>query len=133
MDILSTIPLGIEDIINAAVLAVIIVVVFRLLGWGFRAVIARTRYINFDPARADEVKRRCTTLFPIEYLQFNGITFKRGTLIRIITHQQAAIEGEFLGTNRSNMLCLVTHESVIAQELQNIETIQIIGKPLGSV
>jgi hypothetical protein len=125
---LSNIPLTPDDLLNAAILAAIIVLSIRLLSWGFRTMLARTRHINFDPARADEVRKRCTRLFPIEDLQFNGTTFRRGAIIRIVTNQQAAIEGEFVGTNRNAMLCLVTNQSVIAQELNTIETIQVIGK-----
>jgi hypothetical protein len=129
---LSNIPLTVDDLLNAAILAVIIVFSIRLLSWGFRTMLARTRYINFDPARASEVRQRCTKLFPIEDLQFNGTTLKRGTVVRIVTNRQAAIEGEFVGTNRNAMLCLVTNQSVIAQELDTIETIQVIGKAAGS-
>ncbi|MCL2203637.1 MAG: hypothetical protein FWB88_06830 [Defluviitaleaceae bacterium] len=128
---LDMIPLTVDDLINAVFWAVVIVIVIRLMGWMLRSLIARTRYINFDPARLEEVRKRCSRLFPIENLQFDGTTFKRGTIIRIITRQQAAIEGEFLGTNMNNMLCLVTNQSVIAQELTAIETIQVIAHRAG--
>ena len=126
MDLFAS--LTVNDLINAAFWAAVIVIVIRLLGWGFRTMVARTRHINFDPTRADEVRKRCSRLFPIENLQFDGATFKRGTIIRIVTHQQASIEGEFLGTNYNNILCLVANGYVIAQELQAIETIQVIAQ-----
>jgi hypothetical protein len=128
---LSGIPLTINDLFNAAFWAAVIVIAIRLLGWGFRLIIARTSHINFDPSRAEEVLQRCRRLFPIEQLHFDGATIKRGTFVRIVTNRQAALEGEFVGTNRNDMLCLVTNSSVIAQELQAIETIQAIGKVSG--
>jgi hypothetical protein len=125
---LATIPITFDDLLNAAILAAVILMIIRLLGWGFRTLLTRTREIAFDPNRADEVRKRCSRLFPIEILNFNGTTVQRGCVLRIITNQQDSIEGEFLGTNRSDMLCLVTNETVIAQELQTIETIQVIRK-----
>jgi hypothetical protein len=128
---LDSIPLTINDLINAAFWAVLIVVVIRLLGWAFRKVISRSRHILFDPAKLEDVRKVCRLHYPIEDLQFNGATFKRGTLIRVVTHEQTFFEGEFLGTNRSNVMCLVTQESIVSQELHAIEAIQVIGKPAG--
>ena len=129
---LENIPLTANDLFNAALLAVVIVLVIRLLGVAVRAILTRTREIAFDPERTEEVRNRCSSLFPVEQLTFNGATFTRGAIVRIITHRQLAIEGEFLGTNHSNMLCLVTPETIVAQELQAIETIQIIRQPRGA-
>ncbi|MCL2499018.1 MAG: hypothetical protein FWE90_01645 [Defluviitaleaceae bacterium] len=131
MAFLSQIPLTSTDLLNAALMALAILLAVRLLGRVFRIMLARTRHIRFDPARAEEVRKRCTRLFPIEYLQFNGATFERGTILRIITDKQAAIEGEFLGANRNDIMCLVTDGSVIAQEMHCIETIQVIRKVAG--
>ena len=127
----DAIPLYMDDLLTAAFFALVIVILIRLMGWAFRTVIIRTRHINFNPKQINEVRKRCSHLFPIENLKFNGATFKRGTIIRVTTRQQSAIEGEFMGTNRNNMICLVTDERVIAQELHAIETIQAIGKASG--
>lgn len=130
---LSAVPLTFDDVLTAAVIAVFVVIALRLLGWAIRAALARTRHIQFDPERVAEVRSRCSRLFPVENLIFDGATVTRGAIIRIITRQQFAIEGEFMGTNYSNMLCLVTREAVIAQELQAIETIQVIGQARSGV
>jgi hypothetical protein len=123
-----SIPLTVDDLFNAAFWAFVIVVGIRLLGWAGRTLIVRTGNISFDPAHAEEVVKKCRRLFPIEQLQFNGATFDRGTIIRVITNRQAAIEGEFVGTDRNDLLCLVTEGSVITQELNAVEMIQAIGK-----
>ncbi|MCL2188374.1 MAG: hypothetical protein FWC16_07685 [Defluviitaleaceae bacterium] len=127
------IPLYVDDLISAAFWAAVIVVLIRLIGWAFRMLISHTRHIAFDPAKLEEVRKSCKHLFPIENLKFNGTTFKRGTIVRVITRKQDSIEGEFLGTNGNNMMCLVTQESIIAQELHAIETIQAIGRKAGWV
>lgn len=131
MDFLASLPLTTDDLITAAFIAVVVVVAIRLLGWAFRMVINHTGEIEFDPSKADEVRKRCSVLFPIENLNFDGATFTRGNIVRIITHRQDAMEGEFVGTNRNNMLCIVADNSIIAQELRAIETIQVIGRAAG--
>jgi len=120
--------LTLNDVINAALIALLILVCIRLLGWGFRTVLTQTRHITFDPEKAQEVRSKCSVLFPVESLTFNGSTMRRGAIVRIVTNRQLCVEGEFVGTNHSNMLCLVTSESVIAQELHAIETIQVIAQ-----
>jgi len=127
MEFLTSIPLTMSDFVNAALWAAIILITFRFLGWGFHLVLTRGRYISFDPSRMEEVRKRCKVLFPIENLMFNGATFTCGMVVRIVTHKQIAIEGEFVGTNRDNMLCLVTRETIVAQEIRAIETMQTIG------
>ena len=122
-------PITVNDLLNAALIAAVILLVYRLTGWAFRSALMRTRFIQFDPEKAAEVRDRCFKMFPVERLVFDGATFTRGVIIRVITRQQFAIEGEFLGANAANMMCLVTGESIIAQELTAIETIQIIKQP----
>ncbi|MCL2364181.1 MAG: hypothetical protein FWC71_05910 [Defluviitaleaceae bacterium] len=126
------IPITTNDLLNAALIAVGIVIIIRLLGFVVRQILARTREIAYDPERAQEVRNRCSVLFPVEKLTFDGATFSRGAIVRVITHRQLAIEGEFMGTNHSDMLCLVTRETIVAQELQAIATIQVIRQPGGA-
>jgi len=125
----ENIPFTTNDLLTAALLAIGIVVLIRLLGFVVRQLLARTREIAYDPDSAKEVRSRCSMLFPIEELTFNGATFSRGAIVRVITHRQLAIEGEFMGTNHSDMMCLVTRETIVAQELQAIETIQLLRRP----
>jgi len=132
MEFFEGLPLTTDDLVTAAFIAVVVVVAIRLLGWAFRMVINHTGEIEFDPSRTEEVRKRCSALFPIENLNFDGATFKRGNILRIVTHKQDALEGEFVGTNRNNMLCLVANSSIIAQELRAIETIQVIGRAAGN-
>ena len=125
----NSIPITTDDLITAALLAVAVLVFVRLLGVALRAILARTREVAFDPGRVQEVRNRCSRLFPVEKLTFDGATFTRGAIVRIITHRQHAIEGEFMGANHADMMCLVTRETIVAQELRAIETIQVIRQP----
>ena len=119
--------LDINDIITAAFIALVAVLLIRGMAFLFRTLLSRANLFEFDPTRLDDVLTRCYRLFPIENLLFDGTTFRRGTLVRVTTHQQTTTEGEFVGTNRSNMLCLVTHTTVVAQDLNTVESIQVIG------
>ena len=117
-----------NDVFNAAFWAFVAVLVIRIVGGAFRRVVTRTMRYEFDPSRLEDILLRFHRVFPIETLCFGGTTIQRGTIIRIITNQQLSIEGEFLGTNRSNMLGIVTRDSIITQELTGIEAIQTLGK-----
>ena len=111
----------IQDIIFAAVLALIITWIITMVSRVFRVVITRSTELGFRPGDIEMVLQRCYLLFPIENLRFNGITFTRGMLVRVVTNRNTTIEGKFMGTNEDNMVCFLTSNSVIAHELGNIE------------
>ena len=117
-----------NDVFNAAFWAFIAVLILRLAGNALRAMVARTMRYEFDPSRLEDVLQRFHRIFPIETLRFEGATIQRGAIIRITTIQQICIEGEFLGTNRSNMMGLIMRDCVVTQELRSIESIQALGK-----
>ena len=72
--------------------------------------------------------QRCYKLFPMEIVQFNGETYKRGMKLKIITMQKKIFEGEFIGCNEKNMLCILTSRYIIAHEMTNIQKIEILDK-----
>ena len=49
--------------------------------------------------------------------------------IKIITMQKKIFEGEFIGLNEKDMVCILTKKYIIAHEINNIEEIQIVDKP----
>ena len=59
-------------------------------------------------------------------VQFNGETYKRGMKLKIITLQKKSFEGEFIGCNERNMLCILTNKYIIAHEITNIQEIEIL-------
>ena len=64
---------------------------------------------------------RCHELFPIETILFRGAEFQRGMRIRITTTQKTIIEGELIGMNKIQMICIRTKNQIIAHQLDKIQ------------
>ena len=110
-----------NDIILAAFLAFIITWVLKFVIRMYLAVHTRSTELLYRPRDVERVLVRCYNLFPIENMRFNGETFRRGMVVRVVTNRNKTIEGEFLGANDENMVCFLTPRSVIAHEINNIE------------
>ncbi len=75
-------------------------------------------------ARLFEVREgieRCHKLFPIEVIEYKGVTFKRGMAVKITLSNKKTFTGSFIGVNTQNMVCVITPKNIIAQELKAIE------------
>ena len=123
---MSQIPLTQQDIIFAVVGAAILFVVYKIVYGLVRLLVTRTSVMHFHPHQAENVLQNCYTTFPIQSLDFNGTTFTRGTPVRITTTRKTTVEGQFIGTNQAELLCLMTDHSVIAQEIGAIKEIKIM-------
>ena len=116
-----------EDILYAALGAV-------LITWVIKIIMKLNKIIKNPMSRLDksedlrQVIQRCYKLFPMEIVQFNGETYKRGMKLKIITMQKKIFEGEFIGCNEKNMLCILTSRYIIAHEMTNIQKIEILDK-----
>jgi len=116
------------DIVFAALLALVIT---WLIGAGskvMRVVITRSTELGFNPVDIDLVLQRCYGMFPIPSVSFNGAIFHRGMSVRAVTSKERVIEGRFVGINKDNMLCILTPSSVIAQELDSILEMRVVGE-----
>lgn len=117
--------LTITDIIFAAVLAFMIT-------WIIKALIRIFKIIKFIQNSAENMEQinsilqRCYSIFPTEILQFNGETFKRGTKVRVITNQSKVLEGEFIGMNNDNVVCIFTSTYIAAHNINNIKDICLL-------
>ena len=81
------------------------------------------------PAAAKDLKRvleRCYAMFPLENVSFKGQTFTRGMHVKITTFQNKVFEGELIGTNYRNLVCIMTNKLVVAHELSNIRDITVV-------
>ncbi|GFI60990.1 hypothetical protein IMSAG049_00141 [Clostridiales bacterium] len=67
-----------------------------------------------------EILERCAKMFPIETVIFNGKVFKKGMNIRITTMQKKVFQGEFVGKNDMDVICILTREHIIAHEVKKI-------------
>ena len=114
-----------QDILFAAVLALILTFVISSVSRVVKIFITRSTELGYRQSDVEIVLQRCYSLFPIENLHFNGATITRGMQVRVITNRNATIEGEFVGANEDNMVCFLTPSSVIAHELKNIEEMDI--------
>jgi len=74
-----------------------------------------------------EVNDQCKTLFPIERLYFQGREFTRGMQVKIITIQKKIIEGEFIGVNEKDLVCIRTTTQIIVHQKEKIEEISTLN------
>jgi len=121
---MPAIHLTYNDVIFSVVGAAVLFIVIKVLSIVIKLFVTRTSEIFFDPDQLDGLLESCYNTFPIENLDFNGATFRRGTSVRVTTVRQNVIEGQFIGTNQSEMVCIVTDKSIIAQEIGAIQEIQ---------
>ena len=101
-----------SQIILAAVIAFVIWAIIEFI----RSVkVVKKTFGEVDMAR---VMERCHELFPIV---FRGAEFQRGMRIRITTTQKTIIEGELIGMNKIQMICIRTKNQIIAHQLDKIQ------------
>lgn len=119
---MNGIHLSIADIGYAAVLALLLT---WLVGGVLRTFELLFKPVEFDYSQDDpgKILKKCYSLFPKEIVDFRGKVFKRGMIVRITTSQRKVIEGELIGLNKDNMICLMTSRYVVAHDLHNIEEI----------
>lgn len=115
-----------QDILIAAVAALILTWVIRTASKVMKVVVTRSTELGYRPNDLEEVLKRCYSLFPEESLLFKGATFTRGMAVRVITNRNRTIEGKFVGTNGDNVVCFLTARSIVAHELGNIQEIRMI-------
>lgn len=116
-----------EDILYAALGAVLITWVIKIIT-KLNKIIKNPMSLLDKSEDLRQVIQRCYKLFPMEIVQFNGETYKRGMKLKIITMQKKIFEGEFIGCNEKNMLCILTSRYIIAHEMTNIQKIEILDK-----
>jgi len=118
--------LSIEEVIYAILLSFFITW-FILGAMKLRQVIKRASSQFGYPAKdLSQILQRCYALFPKEMIQFHGKIYKRGMKVQIITIQQKIFEGELIGSNNKDMVCILTNKYIIAHEISNILEINVI-------
>jgi len=120
----TILQLSYTDVIFAVVGAGVIFIIIKFISGGVRMFITRSSIIHYTPDQLDNLLESCYNTFPIDNLNFNGATFHRGTSVRVTTVRKTIIEGQFIGVNQAEMLCLVTDSTIVAQDLDAIQEIQ---------
>jgi hypothetical protein len=113
--------LTMQDVFYAAALALVFTWLINMLSRVFRLMISHSTQFDYNPGSREAVTEKCNAMFPHENVRFNGETFKRGMSVKVVTSHNLTIEGRLVGMNNENMVCFITQQSVIAQELDKIE------------
>ena len=115
--------LRMHDIIMAAIMALFIAGVIQMIVEEIQDRRQDEMRVGFNGFDREEAIRRCVIIFPVPVIFFNGQMFRKGTNIRITTKTQKVFQGELVGTNSSNIVCIVTEEHIIGYEIENITEI----------
>ncbi|MCL2874529.1 MAG: hypothetical protein FWE29_06345 [Defluviitaleaceae bacterium] len=115
-----------EDIIFAAMWAFIITTLIRGISRLIKAGKPSAK-LAYSPSEISDVLKRCYAMFPKDIFIFKGLTVKRGMSIRVTTFKKSVFEGKLVGLSKDDIvICVVTHDHVIAQGLDEVEEISII-------
>ncbi|MCI1959256.1 MAG: hypothetical protein LKJ25_06490 [Clostridia bacterium] len=119
------------DVIYAALLAFVITQIIL----GFNRIRKSLRQMSqSEPKRMPTEKERmdiiakCKAMFPVGTICFRGKIFTSGMIVRITTLQKRIIEGEIIGKNDHEVLCIITREHIIAHEIGKIEDMTELAK-----
>lgn len=126
---LENLPITTEEIIYAALLALCITVLIKNF-IRFKEILNNARKLADGDGALDvsNIMKRCYDMFPISEIDFKGTRYTRGMQIKVTTTAHTNFEGEFIGGNEKNMLCIKTNKYIIAHELRNVISIQKIGQ-----
>ena len=113
-----------QDVFLAACLAYVITYIIR----SFQRWIDRRVEKTFVVRSLDVpgVYEKCRDLFPIEKITFQGKEFTRGMRVKVTTQHENIIEGELIGMNKMNLVCIRTNSQIIAHQLEKIQEIRSI-------
>ena len=119
------------DYIYAALTTFVITQMILSLGWLKRNLErSKARLNSQNEAERLAVIKQCRNMFPLETVNFRGKVFTTGMKVRITTLQKRIIEGEIIGKNDKDILCIMTSQHIIAHELNKIEDITELAKDL---
>jgi hypothetical protein len=121
-----SVPLTLQDVLFAAMAAFVVMWLIKTITRVFKSVITRSTRFDFAPRNRETVLEKCCKLFPTEYLWFNDAIYRRGMQVRILTSRDILFEGQFVGVNDENMVCIMSSHQVVAQELTMIENMEIL-------
>lgn len=123
--------LTITDVLWAAAGAYILT---TLILWVTRAKNMRPNDIVSEGKTMDlaAVMAKCKELFPIDTIYFHGRVFRRGMRIKITTLQHKVIEGELIGKNKVDQVCIRTRNHIVAHEIDKIEDISLLEENPGA-
>lgn len=116
--------LGTYNYIIAAIMAFFLTYIIMRIS-NIRKIINDRDELEMNIRNVDKrsVMERCAKMFPIDTMVFNGSVFKKGMNVRITTMQKKVFQGEFVGKNEMDIICILTREHIIAHEIKKITDI----------
>lgn len=126
--LINFLNLTVDDVIYAALLALFVTIVIKN-ALRVRQILKNAQKITVEGKALDinAIMNKCYTLFPKDEIVFGGIKYKRGMKIKIVTTANTTFEGEFIGGNEKNMLCIKTNKYIVAHEVKDISSITTIN------
>lgn len=120
--------LSLDEILFAAILGLIITWLIQNIIKFRKFIKEMSSNLSYNSEDLAKIMERCYAMFPIDKVLFKDKTFIRGSKIRITTMQNKIFEGELIGLNNKNMICIMTKKYIMAHEISNIENISILEK-----
>ena len=65
-------------------------------------------------------------MFPKQAIMFKGNIYRRGMIIKVTTLHKKIYEGEFVGFNGKDMICIITKTAIVTNNIRNIQDIVLI-------
>ncbi len=65
-------------------------------------------------------------MFPKQAIMYKGNIYRRGMIIKVTTLHKKIYEGEFVGFNGKDMICIITQTSIVTNNIKNIKDIVLI-------
>lgn len=106
----------------AAVVTFIAIKIWGVLKFAFKY----PAELPFSPVNLKQVVERCCLLFPMETIIFRGQSFRRGMKVKITTISKKTFEGQLIGINADNVLCIIAKGIIAADILEHIIDIALI-------
>jgi len=122
---MDSIPLTLGNVVFAFSGAAFVFLAVKFITMSVRLIRSNGEML-FEPNQREDILINCCRNFPMDSLQMNGGIFTRGESVRITTNKEAIIEGQFVGVNKAQMICIMTEQSVIAQSLEAIMEIRSV-------
>ncbi len=120
-------PVSLWDVFYAAVAAFVLTMLIQRFR-AIRGAMKKEDELSMDYKGVDLVAviKKCRDMFPIDTVCFKGKIFRTGMIVRVTTLQEKVIEGQLIGKNNLDFLCILTSRHIIAHELDKIEDIVLL-------
>jgi len=112
------------DVLYAAILALFLTQIILSINTIRKRVKVRVvRTKGGEEAAKKDIMKKCAEIFPLDTIHFRGKVFTKGAMVRVTTLQKRIIEGEIIGKNDKDVICIITGRHIIAHEIDKIEDI----------